>query len=353
MLERHVEIGDDPLGASQHLVKLFGEVVGVVVEDADPIELFDLIELAEEFGQPGPAVEIDAVIGHILGHQDQLANAIGGQLASLFDHPLDRLRHMLAAHIRDGTERTEPIASLGDLEVGEVAGCDPQPGAVILGLHRRRAKDRALLVQPAEDPFRDPRDLLAAEDADDLVHLGELIEQDISLPLGQAAGDDDPFDLPCPLTAQQFLDDAARFLPGRIDEPAGIDDDQVGLLILGHKHEPVLRQQPEHPLGVDKILGAAEADERDGGFHGFPMIHRGNAHDETGDSRWEMDSMRATSETLESSYTSGWLLTKVKTRKSFRPTRTISGCRSSKVLPLAMWMRNDRKVRPLHKSRPT
>ena len=39
-------------------------------------------------------------------------------------------------------------------------------------------------------------DLLAAEDAHDLVHLGELIEKDILLPLGQAAGDDDPFDVP-------------------------------------------------------------------------------------------------------------------------------------------------------------
>ena len=178
----------------QHLVEFIGEVARVVVEDADPVELFNLVQLAEQFGQPRPAVEIDAVIGHVLRDQDQLADAVAGQLAGLFDHALDRLGHMLAPHVGDGTEGAEPVASFGDLQVGQVPGRDPQPRAVVLGLHRRRAEDRALLVQPAQDPLGDARDLLAAEDADDLVHLGELLEQDILLPLGQAAGDDDPFD---------------------------------------------------------------------------------------------------------------------------------------------------------------
>ena len=116
-------------------------------------------------------------------------------------------------------------------------------------------------------------DLLAAEDAHDLVHLGELIEQDILLPLGQAAGDDDPFDVPGAFPPEQLLDDPARLLPGRVDEPAGIDDDQVRFLSLGHQHKPVLRQQSEHPLGIDKVLGAAEADKRDRPFLCWNFAH--------------------------------------------------------------------------------
>ena len=50
--------------------------------------------------------------------------------------------------------------------------------------------------EPAQDPVRDPGDLLAAEDADDLVDLGELLEQHVLLPLGQAAGDDHAPDRP-------------------------------------------------------------------------------------------------------------------------------------------------------------
>ena len=59
-----------------------------------------------------------------------------------------------------------------------------------------RAEYRSLLVQAAHDPLGNARDLLSAEDAHDLVDLGELIEQNILLALGQATGDNDP--LTCP-----------------------------------------------------------------------------------------------------------------------------------------------------------
>ena len=57
-------------------------------------------------------------------------------------------------------------------------------------------KSGPLLVQAAQDPVGDPGDLLAAEDADDLVDLGDLLEQHVLLPLGQAAGDDHALDAP-------------------------------------------------------------------------------------------------------------------------------------------------------------
>ena len=131
--------------------------------------------------------------------------------------------------------------------------------------------------EPAQDPIGHPGDLLAAEDADDLVDLGKLLEQDVFLPLGQAAGDDHALDRPGALPLEHLLDHAARFLPGRVDEPAGIDDDQVGLLPLGHQREPVLRQQPEHPLGIDQVLGAAQADKADRPF-GFLFSTCGIVH---------------------------------------------------------------------------
>ena len=112
------------------------------------------------------------------------------------DDLLDRLGDVLAAHLGDRAEGAEPVAAFGDLQVGEVPRRDPQPGRVVLGLDGRGAEDGPLLVQPAHEPVGDLGDLLAAEDADDLIDLGDLLQQHLPLPLGQAAGDDHPLDLP-------------------------------------------------------------------------------------------------------------------------------------------------------------
>ena len=250
----------------QGVVQLVGEVVRVVVEDPDPVDPLDLVQLAEQLGQAGAAVEVDPVIGHVLGDEVQLADAVGGQFAGLLDDLLDRLGDVLAAHVRDRAEGAEPVAPLGDLEIGQMLGGDPEPGPVVLGLDGGGAEDGPLLVEVAHDPVGDLGDLLAAEDADDLVDLGHLLQEHLALPLGQAPGDDHPLDLPGLLAVEHLADHAQRLLPGRVDEPTGVDDDQVGRLGVGHQGVPILGQQPEHPLGVDQVLRAAEADEGEGAF---------------------------------------------------------------------------------------
>ena len=61
-------------------------------------------------------------------------------------------------------------------------------------------------------PVGDADDLLAAEDADDLVDLGHLLQQQVSFAFGQAAGDDHALDRSVPL-AVQHLADHARAIP--------------------------------------------------------------------------------------------------------------------------------------------
>ncbi len=81
--------------------------------------------------------------------------------------------------------------------------------------------------------------------------------------------------MPPPLAVEHLADHAERLLPGGVDEPAGVDDDQVGLLGVGDEHVAVLRQQAEHPLGVDQVLRAAEAHEGERSFHRQIIIHNG------------------------------------------------------------------------------
>ena len=53
-------------------------------------------------------------------------------------------------------------------------------------------------------------------------------------------------------------------------------------LPLGHQREPVLGQEPEHALGIDQVLGAAQADEADGGLGlvrlACTILHRSRNH---------------------------------------------------------------------------
>ena len=137
-----------------------------------------LVQLAQQLRQPHLAVEVEAVVGRVLGHDDQLADAVGGQLAGLAQHFLDRLGDVLAAHAGDGAEGAEPVAAFGDLQIGVMARRDAQPGGVLLGSHRGGAEEAALLVPPAalwRARSTTCGDLLAAEDADDVIDLGHFL----------------------------------------------------------------------------------------------------------------------------------------------------------------------------------
>jgi hypothetical protein len=61
-----------------------------------------------------------------------------------------------------------------------------------------------------------------------------------------------------------------------------------------------------------------------------------NIQEETGDSRCDIDSMNISERRCHSSITSGSSLTNEKPRRLIFPTLTISGCRTSKVFPLAI-----------------
>jgi hypothetical protein len=54
-----------------------------------------------------------------------------------------------------------------------------------------------------------------------------------------------------------------RLLPRGLDKSAGIDDDDVGILLLFGETVAGLGQAPQHDLAVHKILGAPEGDKGD------------------------------------------------------------------------------------------
>src|SRR6266404_4585617 len=77
--------------------------------------------------------------------------------------------------------------------------------------------------------------------------------------LDQATGNDQSLRLAARFVAGHFEDRIDGFLLRAADEPAGIYDDDVGVLGVGSKFGASLGQHAHHYLAVDEVLGAAEA----------------------------------------------------------------------------------------------
>ncbi len=164
---------------------------------------------------------------------------------------------MLAAHERDGAERASVIASFADLEIAhvwELAGIHPNAGV----LHPRSADQAPRLERRNE--------LAHLGRAEEEVHLGKL-----RLELRLVALDHAPHGHHCLTTtvglASSRLDERLdRLLLRRVDEPARVDDDDVGVIERRRELGAVAEELREVALAVDGILVAAKSDETD--LHG-------------------------------------------------------------------------------------
>ena len=123
-------------------------------------------------------------------------------------------------------------------------------------------------MQTAEQPVGHFCHRLAPEHAHQVVDLRALLEQGLFLAFGQAAGDDHPFRPATALEREHVVDGPIGLLPGLLDESAGVDHDQIGAVGFGHEPIPVKLQQSKHPLAIDEVLRAAEADKGVGALLG-------------------------------------------------------------------------------------
>ena len=129
----------------------------------------------------------------------------------------------------------------------------------MLGFRLRTASRTG--TRPARASSRTSTIAAVGTGPDDAVDLGDQRAQLLAVALREAAGDDQ---LLAGALGRGVLEDRRRrFRLGRIDERARIDDDRVCLGRVGHEVPPGRAELGDHDLGVDEILRAAEADERD------------------------------------------------------------------------------------------
>ena len=109
-------------------------------------------------------------------------------------------------------------------------------------------------------------DVLAIEYTHEAIDARFLGEELGLMPLHQAAGDDQLAGTANLLVFSHFEDGVDRFLLGGVDETAGVDHQDVGLVGLMRQLVASGDQLAHHDFAVDEILGATQTDKTD--FHG-------------------------------------------------------------------------------------
>jgi hypothetical protein len=94
-----------------------------------------------------------------------------------------------------------------------------------------------------------------------VIHFGHFGGELAGVALREAPRDDELLARPPLLVGRHLEDRLDRLLLGLADEPARIDDDDLGVFGPIDVRKPRLLRGPEHDLAVDPVFDAAEADE--------------------------------------------------------------------------------------------
>ncbi len=217
------------------------------------------VELACKFGHPrldrttlpesGAIPDVDAVGARVLRDHQQFPDAGDEEPLGFRHHFAERPRHEVAAHRGDDAERAAVVAAFGDLEVGVVRGRELDPlGGDEIGER---------IVRPGQMRVHRLHHLRGRMRPGDGEHFGMRAAHEFAAVLcAEAAGDDH-----LAVLGDRLADRVERFRDRRVDEAAGVDDDQVRPGIGRGDRVALGLQLREDLLGVDQCLRAAERNE--------------------------------------------------------------------------------------------
>ena len=104
-------------------------------------------------------------------------------------------------------------------------------------------------------------DLLPPVDPHDVVNPRNLGEEVLSIALGKATPNDNGADLSRFFPGELFPDNAQGFLASGLNESTGVYQHDIGVGGIRGDGPAVSDQVAKHLLGVDKVFGAAEANQ--------------------------------------------------------------------------------------------
>ena len=233
------------------------------VEDPYPVDV-RAVKLREEPRKRLLRSNVRAVGSRVLGDEIDLPDSRPDEVIDL---AADRLRITASESSpdrRDHAVGASVVASLGDLHVRDVVGCAENARCRVVV-----EEDR--LVHGGDGPsganrFDSSGDPVNIGASDNSVDTGQHRKDIFTVALGQATRDEDATEASITLEFKASGHHIGRFLHGRRDEGAGVDDGKVGAVRAGDERVTGLIEQSEHDFGIDEVLGASERYE--GYLHG-------------------------------------------------------------------------------------
>src|ERR1700722_6365883 len=262
VLKGNIEIGQD-FSFRHQTDDVIDMRVGVDILQPHPgAEFAELLGEVEELRAalaifPGArgVFQIDAIGGSILRNDQQFPDAGADQLFRLTQHIVGGTRHQVAAQFRDDTEAAAVVAAFGNLQVGVV------PRGQLDALRRYQIEVRIMnRRQRAMHRVEYAFILLRSRDRQ---HAG-IGRLDL-LGFGPHAARHNHL----AIRGHRFADRTERFLLGAVEKAAGVDDDEVGAIVLARQFIAFRAQPCDDALGIHQRLGATQRNKTDFGRGGL------------------------------------------------------------------------------------
>ena len=205
--------------------------------------------------------DIDAVGRGVLRDDEQFLDAGTDQPFRLAQHVIGRARHQIAAQLRDDAEAAAVVAAFGNLQVSVV------PRSQLDALRRHQIEMR--IVQRRHRAVHGLQHAFILLRPRDRQHAG-IGGLDLFGFGAHAAGHDH-----LAIRGHGLADGAERFLFGAVEEATGVDDDEIGAVMLARQLVAFGAQPGDNTLGIHQRLGAPQGNKADFGRGG--LLHAESA----------------------------------------------------------------------------
>ena len=271
----------DLLFLSHDLYEFRVDLFRIAVQHPDPSKCIDPAQFPEEPMQALLPVQIFSVQSRLLGYEYQLPDSPPCQDPGFFRQAFHRKAPVVAPEPWNRAIRAVLVAAFGNLQEGVMPAGRHNPLSRIKQWIRADIGTRNGFLS-RQRILHGLCDRSNPRSADKCIYFGNLFHQLIGISFRHAAGYDQDFEVRSFLQTNQVKYPVYAFFFGILDKAAGVDDGDLGFLLVVCQFIAPGREYAEHVFGIHQILVAAQRNHmqfygsgtRNGtGFCKCPVFH--------------------------------------------------------------------------------